>query len=330
MAGRCGVRCNPAKKERCNVYDITVIGAAIIDVLAAHAGRQVFETGSQPMDTIQMSFGGDALNEAVILSRLGARVQLITKIGSDEAGKRVFDYMEENHLSTESVTIEERLQTGINIVLVDHDGERHFLTNPHSSLRKLALEDVERYLNRAAKIVSFASMFVSPLFTIESMERLFARIKKEDRILAVDMTKAKQGETLEDIRELLPFIDYLFPNEEEIAMLTGVQDPCENARRLVEKGMKTAVVKCGAKGCIVADRMGVQKVPAVPVQTCVDTTGAGDSFAAGFLYGVSRGWDAVTCAGFGSATASCVVEQYGAVSGIRSIKEVEARIRTGK
>lgn len=309
------------------MYDITVIGAAIIDVLAAHVSGQVFDTGSQPMDTIQMSFGGDALNEAVILSRLGVSVQLIIKTGNDEAGKRVLNFMEENHLSTESVTIEENLQTGINIVLVDDAGERHFLTNPHSSLRKLALGDVERYLDRAANIVSFASMFVSPLFTIESMRRLFARLKEEGRILAVDMTKAKQGETLEDIRGLLPFIDYLFPNEEEIAMLTGAQDPCENARMLVAEGVKTAVVKCGAKGCIVADRTGVQRVPAVPVRTCVDTTGAGDSFAAAFLYGVSRGWDAVTCARFGCAAASCVVEQYGAAAGIHSIEDVEAKIR---
>ena len=84
------------------MYDVTIIGAAIIDVLAAPVNENVFSIGSQPMDTIEMSFGGDALNEAVILSRLGKRVQLITKVGDDEAGRRVLRFLEENHISSES------------------------------------------------------------------------------------------------------------------------------------------------------------------------------------------------------------------------------------
>ena len=200
------------KGAREAVYDVTIIGAAIIDVLAAPVNENVFSIGSQPMDTIEMSFGGDALNEAVILSRLGKRVQLITKVGDDEAGRRVLSFLEENHISSEGTVIQRGLRTGINIVLIDEKGNRHFLTNPSGSLRRLSFEDIEGYLDDAAGIVSFAGMFVSPLLTIPEMKRLFSRIKdKKDRILAVDMTKAKNGEVLEDIQELLPYIDYIFP-----------------------------------------------------------------------------------------------------------------------
>ena len=76
-------------------YDITVIGAAIIDILASPVNETVFSAGSIPMDTIRMSFGGDALNEAVILSGLGKKVQLISKVGDDEAGKRVLGFLQE-------------------------------------------------------------------------------------------------------------------------------------------------------------------------------------------------------------------------------------------
>lgn len=314
------------RKERCEVYDISIIGAAIIDILAAPVNETVFSAGSCPMDTIQMSFGGDALNEAVILSRLGKRVQLITKVGEDEAGKRVLNFMEENRLSVESVKIQKDLATGINIVLINEKGERHFLTNPHGSLRKLAFEDIDSYLDEAAPIVSFAGMFVSPLLNIEKMKQLFARIKKKDRFLAVDMTKAKKGETLEDLKELLPYIDSIFPNEEEIALLTGERDPFENAKRLVSCGVKTAVVKCGANGCVVADGRGVRAIPAVPVNECLDTTGAGDSFAAGFLWGLANGWKTDECARFACAAASCTVEAYGAVGGIHSLEDVKRRI----
>jgi len=72
-------------------HDITVIGAAILDVLAGPVNPSVFQKGSLPMQNISLSFGGDALNEAVVLSQLGMDVELISKVGNDEAGKRVLD-----------------------------------------------------------------------------------------------------------------------------------------------------------------------------------------------------------------------------------------------
>ena len=140
-------------------YDITVIGAAIIDVLASPVTEDVFSAGSIPMETIQMSFGGDALNESVILSGFGKKVQLISKVGGDEAGKRVLGFLQENGISTDSVCVQNGLATGINIVLIDEKGERHFLTNPNSSLRKLELEDIQPRFESSAEIISFASMF---------------------------------------------------------------------------------------------------------------------------------------------------------------------------
>ena len=175
-------------------FDITVIGAAIIDILASPVTEGVFSSGSIPMDTIKMSFGGDALNETLILSKLGKRVQLISKVGNDEAGKRILGMLREQNISVDRVVVQENLSTGINIVLIDEKGERHFLTDPNSSLRKLELQDIQSFLGDMAEIVSFASMFVSPLMTISRMKELFSSIKEQGKILAVDMTKAKNGE----------------------------------------------------------------------------------------------------------------------------------------
>ncbi|WP_458407610.1 carbohydrate kinase family protein [Anaerotignum sp.] len=306
-------------------YDITVIGAAIIDILASPVSEAVFSAGSIPMETIKMSFGGDALNEAVILSGFGKKVQLISKVGDDEAGKRVLGLLQEKGISVDSVQIQKDLSTGINIVLIDEKGERHFLTNPNSSLRKLNLADIQPFMDDAAEIVSFASMFVSPLMTVSKMKELFSSIKEKGKILAVDMTKAKNGETIQDIAELLPYIDYLFPNEAEISLLTGEKDPYRNVQILLEMGVKTAVIKCGEKGCIIGDVNGIYSVPAVPVERCVDTTGAGDTFVSGFLWGLSEGLESLECAKFACAAASFAVESVGATGGIRSLEEVRKR-----
>ncbi len=307
---------------------ITVIGAAIIDVLAGPVNEQVFQTGSQPVEKTELSFGGDALNEAVVLSRLGKEVQLISKVGKDEAGARVIDYAESCGLATEDIIREEGLTTGINIVLLDEKGERHFLTNPTGSLRRLSLEDILPRVEDMGEIVSFASIFVSPLLDIPAMEKLFRRIKSyPGRILVADMTKAKKGEKLEDIKCLLPYMDYILPNEDEIALLTGICDSRKNAELLVEAGVGCAVVKCGAKGCIIATQEAVLEVPACPIKELVDTTGAGDCFAAGFLWGVSEGYSLEECGRMACAVASCSVERVGATEGVASREECLKRFQ---
>lgn len=306
---------------------VTVIGAAIIDVLAGPVNTQVFQRGSQPMENIRLSFGGDALNEAVALQRLSIPVQLVSKVGDDEAGKQVVGYLQANGLSSACIKQEAGLTTGINVVLVDEKGERHFLTNPNGSLRKLTLEDVKPYLEETADIVSFASMFVSPMLDIPAMEQIFRKIKsRPGRILVADMTKAKCGECLEDLKDLLPYVDYILPNEEEIALLTGVSDVYENARLLMEAGASCAVIKRGSRGCLIRTKNESYEIPAYPVEHVVDTTGAGDCFAAGFLWGLSQGLVLKECGRMACAVASCSVEYVGATEGIVSKEEVLKRL----
>ena len=301
--------------------NITIIGNAIVDVLAKSVNAEVFETGSQPVENIKLAFGGDALNEAVVLTRLGKKVDLISKVGRDEAGLRVLSFLKDSGVSVDKIIVENGLDTSINVVLIDEHGERYFLTNPAGSQRKLAEDDIFPYLDSANDIVSFASIFVSPSLDIPAMTRVFKRIKeKPDRILVADMTKAKKGERLEDLADLLPYVDYVLPNEDEIALLTGEKDPYINAGLLIESGVSCAVIKCGSKGCIIRTRDEMYHIPAYPVKKCVDTTGAGDTFAAGFLWALSEGLPLIDCGCFACAAASCTVECVGATDGVVSIE----------
>lgn len=301
--------------------NITIIGNAIIDVLAKPVNANVFETGSLPVDKIKLAFGGDALNEAIVLTRLGKNVDLISKVGDDEAGSRVLSFLKDSGISVDKIAIEKELDTSINIVLIDEQGERHFLTNPVGSQRRLSEADIYPYLDSANDIVSFASIFVSPLLDIPAMTRIFRKIKeKPDRILVADLTKAKKGESLKDIAELLPYVDYILPNEEEIALLTGEKDPEVNAGLLIEAGVSCAIIKCGSRGCVIKTREEVYHIPAYPVKNCIDTTGAGDSFTAGFLWALSEGLSLIDCGCFACAVASCAVECVGSTDGVVSIE----------
>lgn len=301
--------------------DVSIIGAAILDVLAGPVDASVFDKGSQPVNSTCLSFGGDALNEAVVLSQLGMNVELISKVGNDEAGRRVLDFLKEKQVDTTKVKVEDGLETGINIVLVTPDGERVFLTNPNGSLRKLGEGDVTEQLDEATDIVCMASMFVSPLLDIPAMERIFKKIKSEPgRVLVADMTTAKNGESLADIEGLLKYIDYVIPNETEAERLTGKSDVYRNAEMFLEHGASCVVIKRGSKGCLIGTKERIVEISAYADAVCVDTTGAGDSFVAGFLYGLKNGMPLEECARFGCAVASCTVEKLGANTAVVSVE----------
>lgn len=307
---------------------ISIIGAAVVDVLARPVSERLFETGSIPMEETGISFGGDALNEAAVLARLGKQAELVSKLGQDTAGEMVLDYCRKNGVDVSRVRVEAGISTGVNVVLIREDGERFFLTNPKSSLRRLTEEDLTPYLDGLSDLVSFASIFVSPCLGIGEMERIFRRLKeKRGRILCADMTKAKNGERLSELEPFLPYIDYLFPNEEEIALLTGDRDLRKNAARILEAGAGCAVIKCGARGCYIRSRREEYEIPACHAVQCVDTTGAGDTFAAGFLWGLSEGLPLEACGRFANAAASCAVECLGAVNGVRSLEQVMERMK---
>ncbi|MBQ3434161.1 MAG: carbohydrate kinase family protein, partial [Selenomonadaceae bacterium] len=200
---------------------ISIIGPGVIDVLAGAVDDKILSRVSSPMDFVEISFGGDALNEAVVLSRLGKQVQWISKVGDDEAGRRVLNYAEENNLSVECVKVAAGMATGISIALVDKSGERRFLTNSKCTMRNFEAADILPHVDHMAQIVSFASMFISYALDMAAMEKIFKRIKASGRTLAIDMKTPKNGETLEDLSGLLSCVDYFFPNESELATLTG-------------------------------------------------------------------------------------------------------------
>ena len=305
---------------------ISVFGPVNVDVTARPVDFRKLHTGSLPMEDIRISYGGDALNEAVVLRRLGAHVELISSVGQDETGDRLVRFLEKEGISGAGINRAADAPTSVNIVLVDPQGERYFLTDPHGSMRRIRREDYLPFLASAGDIICFPGMFVSREMDIPAMEAVVAEArKKPGRILCADMTKAKNGERLEDLRGILPMIDYIFPNEAEAELLTGEADARKNARLFTEAGVGCAVIKRGARGCVIATRDELLELPAYPVSRAVDTTGAGDAFAAGFVYGLSRKMPLTDCGLFACAAASCIVETAGANQGIRSAEEPMAR-----
>ena len=175
--------------------DITIIGAAILDVLAQPVDREVFETGSWPVEDLQMNIGGDGANEALVLAGLGKRVQLQTVLGPDLAGRMILARLRERGVYIEDSCVQEDMVTGINTVLIQKDGERCFLTNPKGSLRRLSLEHIRMPFPRDTRILCLASIFVSPLLGVKELETIFAQAKKQDHSLRGPYQEEEWGDS---------------------------------------------------------------------------------------------------------------------------------------
>jgi sugar/nucleoside kinase (ribokinase family) len=118
----------------------------------------------------------------------------------------------------------------------------------------------------------------------------------------------------EAVEAVLPLVDHLLPNDEQVLGITGAGDVTEAAHKLLAGGTGVVAVTCGGEGAVVVSAEGVARVPAFVVEV-VDTTGCGDAFSAGYLRGISLGRTAVEAAVLGSAAAALVAQGLGSDHG---------------
>ena len=303
--------------------DIVIAGAAIIDIPVVPADLSVFSRTSTPAEHIIMTSGGDAMNEALILSQLGKKVRLVTRIGCDDAGEYIKNRCISAHIDTRYFHEIQGLDTGVNVVLVDENGERRFFTNPNGSLRALQTQDITPQCLNHAKIFCLASIFVFPLIHPDDLEHIFHTAKQQGLITCADMTSPKNGETVRDLAPALHHLDYFFANFDEAKQLTGCFDPYAMADCLLQTGVKHVIIKLGADGCLIASNDIREHIPACPNTNCIDTTGAGDNFAAGFFAALLDGYSFIECARRANACAAISVESVGATTGVCNAQQVQ-------
>lgn len=303
--------------------DVICLGAAIVDIPLQPVSRDIFDIESYPVDRIAMTVGGDAMNEATIISRLGFKTGIISCIGDDAAGHFILGSCAKDNIDTEGICIDEKIDTSMNVGLVTGDGERTFVTNRNGSIWKTCIDHVDFNKMKQAKILSLASIFNNPLLDGDALVKIFKEAKKEGMVISADMIKPRLEETLDDIKEALSYVDYFFPNFDEASLMTGKTKVEDVAQVLFDCGVKNVIVKIGKRGCYIQNKEGTMIVPAAKGITAIDTIGAGDNFASGFISAVLQGKDIRECGIYANCTAAVSVQHVGATTGVQSKEMVE-------
>jgi sugar/nucleoside kinase (ribokinase family) len=320
-------------------YDVLAIGNAIFDVLVqtdeSFLGRHGMTKGGMALidearaatiyndmgPAIEMS-GGSAANTIVGLANLGARAAYVGKVKDDQIGRLYTHDIRAAGVAFETRAASDGPATGCSYILVTPDGERTMNTYLGAA-QELNPEDIDAAQIAASSIIYLEGYLWDPKSAKEAFVKASTIAHGAGRQVALTLSDSfcvdrYRDEFLDLMRK--GTVDLVFANEAELHAMYQTSD-FDTALKQLRADTKLGVVTRSEKGCVVASADGVTAVPAFPIEKMVDTTGAGDLFAAGFLFGLVRNAGFEAAGRLGALAAAEVIQHIGARPQV-SLKEL--------
>src|SRR6266480_230775 len=311
-------------------YDVLGIGNAIFDVLVqtdeGFLGRHGMTKGGMALidearalsiyrdmgPATEMS-GGSAANTIVGIANLGARAAYVGKVRDDQIGRLYMHDIRAAQVAFETRPAADGPATGCSYILVTPDGERTMNTYLGAA-QELTPDDIDAVQVAASSVIYLEGYLWDPKNAKDAFVKASTIAHQAGRQVALTLSDSfcvdrYRGEFLELIRSRT--VDLIFANEAELHSLYQISD-FDGAIAALRADIAAAVVTRSEKGCLVVGPERIEAVPAFPVERVIDTTGAGDLFAAGFLSGLARGLDDRTCGRLGALAAAEVIQHLGA------------------
>lgn len=311
-------------------YDVLGIGNAIVDVIARAdddflVAQKMQKGGMALIDeararaiydamgpAVEIS-GGSAANTIVGVASFGARAAFVGKVRDDELGRIFAHDIRKAGVSFETRPAAEGPSTARCYIMVTPDGERTMNTYLGAA-QNLHPDDLDEEAIAASAIVYLEGYLWDPEDAKDAFLKAAAVAHRAGRMVALTLSDSfcvdrYRSEFIALLRDGV--VDLLFANEAELKSLYETSDFDAGVAALRNDARLAAVTR-SEKGCIVVSRKGIKTVPAAPVDNLVDTTGAGDLFAAGFLFGLARNRDYVAAGQLGALAAAEVIQHLGA------------------
>ena len=306
--------------------EVFCVGNAVADVLARPVDGLGGPGGSQRLEDVALGPGGNGVNTAIALARLGIRVALAAPLGEDRLGEMLRHSLRAAGVDDSNVKTFKEVKTSASIVLVDSSGERRLLHFRGASA-PFSFHHLNWDLAKGSRIFHYASAFALPSFDGAPLVEALSRARQLGCLTSMNPCWDLSGRWLSLIEQALRYVDYFYPNQEEGEQLTGESEPEGIAGRLRSLGVGTVVVKLGARGCYVETRGEAFISPGFAVHP-VDTTGAGDCFAAAFLAAICRGSTLAEAARFANAAGALVTLGMGGGDSAPTLQQVEEFVQS--
>ena len=293
-------------------YDIICAGLATHDMILSPIPENIMETDGAVADHMFTGSGGDAVNTAISLAKMGVRVCISACVGDDSFANVISADLEAAGASTEGLVRDPSVFTNSPVVLLSAGGERHIIRTAKGGNRFYHPGLLPDSLLAAARHLHIASVNMLPKLDGAPLAELFRKAKEKGLTTSMDASFDKTGLWIRQIADVLPHCDIFIPSFQEAIHYAGSEDLDEITRFFSRYNLRCFGVKLGAKGVFVTDFEHRYRLPSLYTGTPVDTTGAGDAFFAGFLAGYLKGLDLRSCALTGSAQSAFVMRSVGA------------------
>ena len=246
--------------------------------------------------------GGKGANQAVAAAKLGCPVKMVGRVGNDPFANELLEAISIETFDTEYIIRDPNEPTGVAFITVDQDGHNSIVVAPGANAH-VSPEDVQAAEN---VFIGAAVLLVQLECPLPAVVRAIDLAKKHQ--LHVVLNPAP-GQVLGS--DLLGKVDYLLPNESELALISGEQEMSSAIDKMRELGAGALVITMGSEGVLVVDQTSELQIPALDVKV-VDTTAAGDAFAGAFAVALTEGYELYDAARWGTIAGALAVTRSGA------------------
>ena len=285
--------------------DITVLGIFVADI--SFSGNKIQSTGETILgDSYNIGPGGKGCNQAIAISRLGGKVNFISKLGNDDYGKLAIDKLKNDNIDTSNIIISDKHKTGVAGIHVDKNTGKNAITVVRGAPSSLTIKEVDTNLIKQSKI--FLTQLEIPIeVTLHCL-----KAAKEYGLINI-LNPAPACKLSKDFFRL---VDYFTPNETEAEFYTGIKITNEKeakqaADKLINVGIKRVIITLGEKGLFYSDGKKNIYLNASSVKA-IDTTGAGDAFNGALAFGLSKGKPIEDCLELANKVAGLSTTKLGA------------------
>jgi sugar/nucleoside kinase (ribokinase family) len=307
-------------------FDILAIGELNADIIfTGLKGAPVLNREVAAGD-FRKTMGSSTALCAANLAKIGLVVAFCGKVGGDEDGRFMLEELRKRNINADFCTVDPAAKTGVTLAL-NWGGDRALVTFP-GVIGEFSLRDFDINILRQARHIHVGSFFLQ--FGLQKdLPEIFRQAQEWGISTSLDAGWDDTEKWDYGIRSVLPYTDIFFPNESEAFAITGESTWGAAAGKLAEL-CTVAVVKRGKNGGGCVSRGNVYAVRGIEDAPVLDTTGAGDSFNAGFIYGYLRKFSLRECLEYGNACGTLCVSVAGGADADLSLETVRKMVRYGK
>lgn len=293
--------------------DAIVVGNITLDILC-YPVDNVPRHDSLSFDQVYVGPGGCGSNVAIGLSALGVNTGLVGWVGDDESAKLLRNFWDIYHLDQRYIKQKSSTQTGVSVGLIDTDYEPRFIHTSGANMQLTPQDiDVGNFLMNGVRWLHVAGYFVLPGLLDENFAFVMQQTREAGIKTSLDVVNSPRMDNVTPLWSCISTVDYFLCNKFEVYRITGESDPHQASLKLRNRGCGSVIIKLGAEGCFINGDGFCGHIPA-PTAKSIDTTGAGDAFAAGLIKSLLEGIEIQEAAKRANEAGAKITEKFGATT----------------